>query len=187
MLYPKIANIKKQNLTLTFMVILSCVIVIASLIINILVNKQINWSFLVLGAIIYIWTTTIYSIRENKNMAFHIMLQLIAISIFTVWIDASLGYRGWSFQYAIPIATMAANITMSMINIIKAKYYLKYVIYHVIIFLLSCLSLPLIFTTLVTKPLLNIISLVIAGITFLIAIFLSYKDIRQELARRFHI
>lgn len=97
MLYPKISNIKKSNIAVKSLAILSIVISLILIFIQVLVKSKFNWAFLSIAGIIYIWITVLYSIKRNVNIAYHVMIQMIFISCLMVAIDYIIGYRGWSF------------------------------------------------------------------------------------------
>ena len=58
--------------------------------------------------IIYAWVTVIYSMNRNTNIAGHILVQAIAISLITLYIDYRLGFKGWSIDISIPIIIIIA-------------------------------------------------------------------------------
>ena len=95
MLYPNKLNSKKCNLIVKISVGISVIISILLVMINKLTTPQIHWAALANAGIIYIWVTLIYSINKNTNIAAHVLLQMIAISILTIYIDYKTGIIGW--------------------------------------------------------------------------------------------
>lgn len=186
-LYPKIRNVKKDNIAIKIMIIVSVVVSIACLITNICTSRKYMWSFIVIVGIIYTWITVMYSIHRNVNIASNVMVQLIAISILTVCIDNIIGYDGWSVNLAIPIIIMVANTTMFILTISSFHKY-KYAVYQLIIFVLSIIPLGiLVFSDkLITNPIFTIISSSIALFTFVFSLILCGKSIIEELDRRLH-
>ena len=96
------------------------------LLINKLTTPKIPWAALANAGILYSWITVIYSIRKNVNIAGHVLMQTIAISLLTAYIDYELGFRGWSINVAIPIMIIIANVTMLILTIVSYKRYIKY-------------------------------------------------------------
>lgn len=187
-LYPKIRNVKKDNIAIKVMIIISIIVSLICLITNICTSTKYMWSFIVIIGIIYSWVTVMYSIHRNVNIASNVMIQLIAISIITICIDYIIGYAGWSVNLAIPIIIMVANTTMFILTISSFHKY-KYAIYQLIIFVLSIIPLGILFiaNNIITEPLFTIISSSIAVFTFVFSLILCGRNIIEELDRRLHM
>lgn len=187
-LYPRIRNVKKDNIAIKIMAIISIVVSTVCLIINICTTTRYMWSLIVIVGIIYSWVTVMYSIYRNVNIASNVMVQLIAISILAICIDHIIGYTGWSLNLAIPIIIMVANTTMFILTIASFHKY-KYAIYQLIIFVLSIIPLVILLFSdeIITKKLLTIISTSIALFTFVFSLILCGKTIIEELDRRLHM
>ena len=82
MLYPQKLSSKKSNLIIKSLLIVSIIIAILLVIINKLTTPEIHWAALANSGIIYTWLTVLYSINKNTNIAAHVMIQTIAISIY---------------------------------------------------------------------------------------------------------
>lgn len=140
-LYPRITNIKRNQFVIELLFCVSMLAILACLIVNYAVQERFSWSILVILGIIYTWIVTLYSIKENRNIAFHVMLQLIILSILVYAVDLNLGFHKWSVEIAIPTIIISANIIIFILTIIHHKRYAKYVIYQLVIFLLSMIPL----------------------------------------------
>ena len=112
MIYPQKLNSKKSDKIISISALISIIIGIGIFIINRLVTPGIKWAALCNCGIAYTWLTVIYSVRKNTNIAGHVLLQTIAVSALTIYIDYKIGFRGWSTDIAIPIMIIIANITM---------------------------------------------------------------------------
>ena len=112
MIYPKKINANKSEKLIKIFLLSSIILALILLLINKLTTPNVPWAALANGGIVYIWITAIYSIRKNTNIAGHVLIQTLAISILTVFIDYKLGFKGWSIEIAMPIIIMIANITM---------------------------------------------------------------------------
>lgn len=187
MIYPQKLNSKKSDKIVKILLIVSVILAILLYIINKLTSPKIPWALLTNVGIIYIWITTIYSIRKNTNIAGHVLIQTIAISIITVLIDYNIGFLGWSLDIAIPIIIMIANITMLLLTIISHKRYIRYAIYQLIIVLFSMLPIILITERLIRNTTLSIIATSISGLNLLITLILCSKDVKEAIIRNFHI
>ena len=187
MIYPKLINVKKTNLTIKILVAVSFIISIIVLVINELCTKEFKWSFIVIIGILYVWITTLYSIRKNVNIASHVLLQTICISILVVLLDIIIGYKKWSLEIALPIIIGVANVTIFVLTIVNRKRYFKYAIYELLIFSISMIPFLLFLVHVINRWLLMTIFSGIALFTLISTIFLCGKDLKQEIERLFHI
>ena len=187
MIYPKLINIKKTNRIMKLLIGISIVLAIVAVILNEIFTKEFKWSFIVIVGIIYTWVTTLYSIKKNVNIASHVVIQTIFISILVVLIDIIIGYRKWSLELAFPIIIGVANLTIFILTIVSYKKYFKYALYQISIFCISIIPIILFFVNIVEKWLPVAICSGIAVITLINTMFLCGKDLKQELERQFHI
>ncbi len=187
MLYPEISNIKKSNRILKILMLVSVAISVILLIINAFIKPDLHWSLLFIVGIIYIWITTIYSIKKNVNIASHVMLQMLCVSILIILIDMIIGYKGWSLIIGIPIIAIIANLTMLILTIISRKKYVKYVIYQAIIFLFTLGLLVLILVGVIKINTLYIIAFGISIMSMIMSFSLCGKQIIDELNKRLHV
>ena len=93
MIYPKKINANKTDKVMKALLISSVGLSGILLLIDKLTSNKISWSALSIAGIIYVWITVIYSIKKNTNIAGHVLIQTIAISCLTVFIDYQIGFR----------------------------------------------------------------------------------------------
>ncbi len=186
MIYPEKIKAKQTNKIIKILMSVSVVIALILFIINKLTTPNIPWSALTNAGILYVWIIVMYSIKRNINIAGHVLLQLLALSVLTVYIDYLLGKLGWSVNIAIPIMIMIANFTMLVLTIVSYKKYMKYAIYQLIIVLFSML--PVIFVTehIVQDKTLSIIATCISLLNLVICLVLCSKEIKEAIIRKFH-
>lgn len=187
MIYPQKLSSKKSEIVINILLGCSLFLGIIMILINKFLNPNIPWAAITNAGIVYTWITVIYSIKRNTNIASHVLLQMIAISILVYFIDYRLGFSGWSSYIAIPIILIIANITMLVLSIVSHKKYARYAIYQLIIVLLSLL--PLILATKGTMKfeILNLCALIISLVNFSISLVLSYKEFYNALKCNFHM
>ena len=187
MIYPKKIKAKKSEKIIKILFITSIFIAIMLLTINNLTTPKIPWATLSIAGIIYIWVTVIYAINKNTNIAGHVLLQTIALSLLIVFIDYKLGFTKWSINIAVPIIIIVANITMLILTIVSYKKYMKYAIYQLIILMFS--TLPVIFITekIVQNKILSIIAIIISSINLILTLALSTKELKETIIRKFHM
>lgn len=184
MIYPKKLNNKDGEVLLKIFLITSIILAAILILINELTSPMVPWSGFVCCGIVYIWITVIYCIKRNTNIAGHVLLQMIIMSIVVLYIDDRIGFYGWSIGIAIPIILITANITMLIITIISYKKYIRYAIYQLLIVLITIISIVFIFKT---TSILAIIALSISVLNLIISLSLSFKDIKEAIIRKFHM
>ena len=185
-LYPKVRNIKQVNLAIIISMAVSILIALICVIVNVCTSTKFWWSLIVIAGIIYCWVTALYSVHRNINIASNVMIQTIAISVLTLCIDFIIGYSGWAINLAIPIIIMAANVTLLVLTIVSIKRYYKYIIYHIIIFILSLIPLVIYISggDIIVSPIFTLIASGIAIVAFLLSLLLYGKSFVEELDRR---
>ncbi len=187
MLYPQKLSSKRQNIITLNLLIASIIVAIILTLINKLTNSNVHWAALSNAGIIYVWVTVIYSINKNVNIAGHVMLQCIAISILTTYIDYKIGFSGWSLQISIPIIIIIANITMFILTIVSYKKYIRYAIYQLVICIFSMLPVYFITTHMISNAILSYVAIGISLLNFFVTIVLCAKDIKDAVVRKFHV
>lgn len=187
MIYPQKLNSKKGDMILKIFLLISIIVAIMLIIINNLTTPEIPWAMLSNAGIIYIWITVLYSINKNVNIAGHVLVQTIAISLLVAFIDYQLGFNGWSLSIAIPIIIIVSNITMLVLTIVSHKKYIKYAIYQLVIVILSMLPVILISENIVEEKTLSIIASGISILNLILTLILCAKDVKEAVIRKFHM
>jgi len=187
MIYPQKLSSKNRDTLINILLISSIIIALVLVLINRLTTPNIPWAAISNAGIIYIWITVIYSIKRNTNIAAHVLLQMIIISLVLLYIDKRLGFYEWSIYIGIPIILMVANITMLVLAIVSHKNYTKYVIYQLIIIFTSLSQLALVLNGIIELRVLNIIAIGISLLNFVISLALSHKEFYKMLRCKFHM
>lgn len=187
MIYPQKISSKKSEQIINGLILVSVIIGTILIIINKLTTPEIPWSALANCGIIYIWITIIYSIKSGTNIAGHVLIQMILVSIVMLYIDQTLGFIGWSIYIAIPIVLIVANITMLALTIISYKKYIKYAIYQLMIVLMSLMPIVLVTKNIIELNILIRTAIDISVFNFMISLILCFNDIKEAVIRKIHI
>ena len=187
MLYPKLDNIKRNNIILIASIAISIIVIDILLLINLLVDKTNHWSLLCVAGIIYVYGTIIYSRKRNINIASNVFVQYILVSLLMLAYDYFLGYEGWSINIAIPIVIIIANSTLMILTIVSRKRYMRYAMYHVLTFLFSMGQLIILLTGHLENKVLSIVACGIAGLSLLLTAILCGKAMWLETKKRLHM
>lgn len=187
MIYPEKIKAKKSDKIIKILLSLSIGMALILVVINKLTTPSIPWAAFVNAGILYSWVVVRYSIKKNINIAGHVLLQTIALSLLTFYIDYKLGRKGWSINIAIPIMIMIANVTMLVLTIISYKKYIKYAIYQLMIVFFSML--PIVFMTehMVQDKTLSMIASGVSVLNFVLCLVLCARDVKEEIVRKFHM
>lgn len=187
MIYPQKLNSKKSNLIVKLGLIISVLVAVFLLIINKLFKPHIPWATIAISGIVYVWIVLFYSIRRNINIAGHVLLQTLALSSLTVFIDYILGFKAWSLDIIIPILIVIANVTMLVLTIVIHKNFIKYATYQLVISLFSILPIMLFIENITHNKVMCIIASIISLINLGLSLILCAKDLKETVIRKFHM
>ena len=187
MLYPKLNNVKRNNIILIISIAISIILIDVLLLINVLVDKTSHWSLLCVAGILYVYGTIIYTKKRNINIASNVFVQCLLVSLLIIAIDYFIGFSGWSLNISIPIVVIVANSTLMILTIVSRKRYMKYAMYHVLTFLFSMIPLVLMFMGIIQNKVLTIVSSSIATFSLLLTIILCGRAMWIETKKRLHM
>ena len=187
MIYPQKINSKKGDKIVYGLIMASIIVAVMLFVINKLTTPQIHWAALANCGIIYTWFTVMYSIKKGTNIAGHVLIQTILVSIVLLYIDKTIGYHGWSVYIGIPITLMVANVTMVILTIISHKKYIRYAIYQLLIVIISLMPMVLAFRNIIEMKVLMRTAVDISVISLVISLILCYKDIKDAVIRKIHM
>lgn len=187
MIYPQKINSKKGDKIIYSLITASIIVAVILFVINKLTTPQIHWAALANCGIIYTWLTVMYSIKKGTNIAGHVLIQTILVSIALLYIDKTIGYHGWSVYIGIPITLMVANVTMVILTIISHEKYIKYAIYQLIIVFISLMPIALAVRNVIEMKVLMRIAVDISVISLVISLVFCYRDIKEAVIRKLHM
>lgn len=186
-LYPSIINVKKSDIVINILVIISEILCASCILINALTTPNFKWSLIVILGVVYSWITVYYAVKKTINIASHVLLQTAAVSAVLFLLDLIIGYKGWSISLGLPMAICAANITMLVLTIVTRKKYFKYALYQIMLFALSTVLIVIIAINSPKKLLPVSLTSITSIITLVMAIILCGKELKEELKRFFHV
>jgi hypothetical protein len=187
MIYPQKINSKKGDKIVYSLIAVSIAIAVTLFIINKLTTPQIHWAALANCGILYTWLTVIYSIKRGTNIAGHVLIQTVLVSIVLLYIDKTIGYHRWAIYIGIPITLMVANITMVILTIISHERYIKYAIYQLLIVIISVMPIALALANIIEMNVLMRIAVDISVFSLVSSFVLCYKDIKEAIIRKMHM
>lgn len=187
MIYPQKLNSRDGDVILRICIVVSVVLAVLLFGINKLTTPEIHWSAIANCGIIYAWITVMYSIKRNTNIAGHVLLQIIIMSMLMLYIDDRIGFRSWSINIAIPIILIAGNAIMLILTIVSYKKYINYAIYQLTIVLITLCS----FVLFIGKGIIGFkilwqVTSIISILNLLVTISLCSKQIKEAIIRKVH-
>ena len=187
MLYPQKINAKKTDFIIRIAILVSFIVGVGLVLINRFTTPDIRWAGYCNAGIIYVWITVLYALNKNINIASHLFIQMIALSILCVYFDYRLGFEAWSINLAIPMIVIIINIAMLILSVASYNNYIRYAFFQLLIVLTSLVPIFLVYEHLVNDKTLSIVATGISGFNLLISLIFHFKDIKEEIIRKFHI
>ncbi len=185
--YPLIPPAYEKHLVIRILLFISIVAIVISYIIHKLFPTSVNWPMLVLLGLLSTWLSITDALRKRHNITKSIMWQVIIVSSLSIFWDWKIGWKGWSFDFAIPILCIAAMIVMYVTAKVMRLSVVNYIAYFLLGGLFGIIPVLFILLDLVTVDIPSIISVAVS-IIFLSAILIFKGDnIKQELQKRMHI
>ncbi|HEY5585073.1 MAG TPA: DUF6320 domain-containing protein [Ruminiclostridium sp.] len=185
--YPKIeVDPHKYDILKRIFLFISILSAVTTAVTNYLTYNGVIWSAITIAAIIYFWVIMAYSIKRNTNIASQILVQLLCTSIFTVIMDYTIGYTGWSVNHVIPEIIILANISFLVLIIVNRMYWHTYVLNQFAIAICGLIPGVLFLCGFIEVPLPTIIATSISFIVLVGTMIFGDKTIKSELKRRFH-
>lgn len=160
---------------------------IAAVAINLMLPQSGRWWHYVVLGVVCFWILLITAIRRRMNIPRNIVNQVFWICVFSVIWDALTVWHGWSIDFVIPCACMVAIIALGVVGKVlrlPPSDYLGCILADAIFGIV-----PLVFylTDLLHFVYLSLSCVAVSAIA-VISIFIFYgKQMRTDLARRFHV
>ncbi|NLK12803.1 MAG: hypothetical protein GX312_04330 [Candidatus Phytoplasma sp.] len=126
---PFISKKRLLNPVLRILIFISVIAMVVSTVINRLTYDQaaFPWSFIVIGAIIYIWIFFITIIKSKSHITFKIITQTLVISLLVLAIQLISNTGYWAFEYVIPAILTGSTLSMIALftfNLKRRHYYI---------------------------------------------------------------
>ena len=186
--YPDVTyELRTMQFITRLAIFASIVAEVTVLIVNYMTFNGIYWSLIVGLGLIYGCITLVYSFKERRSLQRIIQVQMFLGLLVVVLLDYILGFKGWSFQYAIPLILIGVDTTMAIFMIVGIDGWQSYIMTEIVTFLLSVLLIILHFTGIVPTSLFAIIAACVTGFILLGTIMLGQRMISNELKRRFKV
>ncbi len=185
--FPDIPPFYASNLAIRILIFISIVAVVVSFGINMIFPSTINWPLLLVFGILSLWIGLIIVVQKRYHIPKKIIWQVAIISVLAIFWDYNTGWRGWSLDYVIPIASVSAMLIMYITAKIMKLSIRDYVTYAFIDGLFGIIPIIFIAFDLVDVVYPSIISIGFSIISLSAIFIFQGREIREEINKRMHI
>lgn len=186
--FPMVPTVyKKYNFLFRLLIFASIVAGVVSVLVNIMVPSATWWSLFVLAGIGCMWVSMAVAVNKRRNIPKNMLYQVVMLSGFGVLWDAFTGWRGWSIDYVVPIACIAAMLAMSIISRVMNLYLEDYIIYIVIDAFFCVIPVVFLLTGILGVILPSLICVAVSVISMAALFLFEGERLVTELKRRLHI
>lgn len=186
--YPDVSEkMRLLRLFIRIVIFAAIVAMVTVCIVNYYTFNGVYWSLIVVAGLLYCIITLLYCVRVRRSMQRIIQVQMWLSMIFVVILDHLLGYKGWSFEYAIPITLVAIDVAMVVFMILGIRGWQSYIMTEIVVFVVSIVLLILGIAHKVDGSTFTLITAVLTGFILLGTVMFGSKKITNEITRRFMI
>ncbi len=187
-MYPNI-RLKSRKLVFISRLYLFCAIAIEIFLVNLCMLSEVQSLVYIISGLILLFGYIVirYAILGTSGyIAKTVVLTIIAV-IMLVAIDFSVGYNGWSVNYAFPAGILLIDTGTLVLMAVNNKNWQSYLMLQIFMVLCSIVAIILNLVHIVTNPIVSIVALNVSVILLLGTIIIGGRRARVELKRRFHI
>ncbi len=187
-MYPNI-RLKSRKLVFISRLYLFCAIAVEIFLINLCMLSEVQSLVYIISGLILLFGYIVirYAILGTSGyIAKTVVLTIIAV-IMLVAIDFSVGYNGWSVNYAFPAGILLIDTGTLVLMAVNNKNWQSYLMLQIFMVLCSIVAIILNLVHIVTNPIVSIVALNVSVILLLGTIIIGGRRARVELKRRFHI
>jgi hypothetical protein len=145
------------------------------------------WSLFVIAGLASLWLSFLTINRQWWNIPKNIFLQLFVISILVLLWDFFTGFNKWSIDFVIPILFSCSMIALAVFAKVRKLKVEDYIIFLVIISVISIFSLLLIIFHAVSIIYPSVICFAISIISLAFLLLFEGRSLVHELQRRMHL
>lgn len=187
--YPRI---KKKTDLQTLAIRIGALISIATAAICIAISYELNgsidgWGLYVVGGLASFWLTFGIAFSRSSNLPKSIMFTTLIVSIIAFLWDYSMGYKGWSLDFFLPIACCVSMLSMAIIGKVLSMHIEQYIYYIILDIVFGIIPFVLLMAGVINfAP--PSIACVLTSVISLAGLFLfNGKAMREEIKRRTHV
>lgn len=185
--FPHIPPFYQSHIAMKIITFISISAIVISFAINMIFPASINWPLLVVFGLGSVWIGLFVIIKKRYHIPKKIIMQVIILSLLSLFWDWETGWRGWSTTYVIPIIIVSAMILMYITAKILRLSTRDYITYLLIDGFFGIVPVLFIIFGWVNVIYPSIISIAISIISIAAIFIFQGEEIRLELDKRMHI
>ncbi|NLY69536.1 MAG: hypothetical protein GX067_07075 [Clostridiales bacterium] len=186
--FPAVSSVYRQFERLfkwlLFATVSAAIICVA---INLMLPDTGAWSLFALLGLGCFWIIMYLSIKRKSGIARYIANQAAVVAVGSVVWDYVTGWRGWSLDYAMPIAFTAAMLAITVVSRVLRSDAGDYITSLVLIGLGGLIPLVFYFTGVLLIVIPSIICVACSLILFVGLLVFKGSEMKYELSKRFHV
>ena len=150
---------------------------------------QVRWLWVLTGicSLWYLAVTAIFAIRSSRNIGLMILVQTIGISLLTLEIDSSFGFRRWSLNYVIPLLVSFSVLLLMLLILCKPVMLRDFIVYLFVIAAFGVAPVVLLILGKVTVPWPSVAAGFLSAAVFVGMFLFASRRTKHEMKKRFHV
>ena len=186
--YPDVSTkLKITRLILRIVLFAAIVAEAVVLLVNYMTFNGVYWSFIVGVSLVYGCLSLYYALRKRRSLQRIIIFQMFMIIIMFIALDYLLGFRGWSYRYAIPVLLAAVDVGVVVLMIVAIEGWQTYIITEILTLLMSIGLMITIYIKQNVFSMFSLLSTLLTGMIFLGTVMFGERMISNEIIRRFKV
>ncbi len=186
--YPDVkAASRKFRLFENILLFLSVVCQIVIITVDFMMDRDINWSVIVLLVLIYANVTLRLAIIGKNGYIFKIVSTFVFTLVLLIGIDLLTGDQGWALTFVFPGAIIALTVATIVLMIVNKRNWQSYMMMQIFLMIMGVIAMILVATGIIKFPYLAIGAMGASLFLFLGTLIIGDRRARTELKRRFHV
>jgi hypothetical protein len=187
-IYPEVPTIYRQFEMFFKLLILATILVgVVCVAVNLVFPQSGYWSaFAVLGILCF-WVSLAYAVRRKDNIPRNITVQVVILSLFSIGWDWFTGWHGWSLDFVLPIACIAAMVSLSIIARVTKMPAGDYIVYLIVDIMFGIVPIIFYLTGIIGIVIPSVICIALSILSLSALILFEGKNMLQEIVKNFHL
>lgn len=178
---------RERDLIFRLITMTAIVTIVVSLAVDYLLDGHFRWSLFISGGSVCAWVFSVIGWIKRHELAKNIFLQTTLVSVVGLIWDWSTGWHGWSLDYVIPCACVAAIAALGVLVVVLQLESSDYMIYLLTVSVYGVAPLVFLFTGAVRVRYPSVICSALCFLTIIALLLFFRKNTLEELQRKFHI
>lgn len=186
--YPDVVKkTKALNFIFKLCLFIAIVTILLCVQINLKLNPEFKWSFIIIGAFTYSLLLMYLFLKEGTGYRMRTFIGVLGGILLLTLIDYICDFYKWSLNYALPLAILAVDISFIILMIVNRRNWQSYILLMGLTSICSLVPVIFYYTGIITNIIPAQITFMFTLFTFIGVIIFGGQRVPQELKRRFYI